>query len=104
MGWIVGAQGRVTDGMELRPQGVESFLEMPLSERRQTGEMTAHLRTLLPEARITVGTEVPRSLYVMNNQRLADDLGFKARWTMETGLVDYLNRVRRHAGLPPVAG
>ncbi len=72
------------------------------SERRQMGEMTSHLRTLLPEARITVGSEAPRSLYVMNNDRLVNDLGFKAGWTMETGMVDYLNRVRHHAGLPPV--
>ncbi len=74
------------------------------SERRQMGEMTAHLRTLLPDATITVGTEIPRSLYLMNNQRLVNDLGFKASWTMETGMADYLNRVRQTAGLPPVSG
>ncbi|MGQ4809371.1 hypothetical protein NKDENANG_02788 [Candidatus Entotheonellaceae bacterium PAL068K] len=66
--------------------------------------MTSHLRTLLPEARITVGTEVPRSLYLMNNDRLVNDLGFKTGWSMEIGMVDYLNRVRHHAGLPPVVG
>lgn len=73
------------------------------SERRQMGEMTSHLRTLLPEAQIAVGTEVPRSLYLMNNQRLVEDLGFQARWTMETGMADYLNRVRQDAGMPPVS-
>lgn len=74
------------------------------SERRQMGEMTGVLRDLLPEAEITVGTEIPRSLYLMNNQRLVEDLGFQAQWTMETGMADYLNRVRYDAGLPPVAG
>ena len=67
------------------------------------GEMTAHLRMLLPEAQITVGTDVPRSLHLMNNDRLVNELGFQARWTMETGMVDYLNRVRANAGLAPVA-
>ena len=74
------------------------------SERRQMGDMTAHLRKLLPEAQISVGTEVPRSLYLMNNDRLVNDLGFQAKWTMETGMVDYLNRVREGAGLSPVHG
>lgn len=73
------------------------------SERRQMGEMTAHLRHLLPETRITVGTDIPRSLYLMNNDRLVNELGFKASWRMETGMMDYLNRVRHQAGLPPVA-
>ncbi len=72
------------------------------SERRYMGEMTSHLRHLLPEARISVGTEQPRNLYLMNHDRLVNDLGFKARYTMETGMVDYLNRVRRDAGFPPV--
>ena len=46
---------------------------------------------------------MPRSLYLMNNDRLVSELGFQAHWTMETGMVDYLNRVRENAGLPPVA-
>ncbi len=74
------------------------------SERRQMGEMTSHLRHLLPEARISVGTERPRSLYLMSNDRLVNDLGFKAQYTMETGMVDYLNRVRAEAGLPSLNG
>lgn len=74
------------------------------AERRQMGEMTAHLRQILPEAQIDVGTDRPRSLYLLNNDRLVNELGFKARWSMETGLVDYLNLVRGEAGLPPIKG
>lgn len=74
------------------------------AERRQMGEMTSYLRQILPEAQIDVGTGRPRSLYLLNNDRLVNELGFKARWSMETGLVDYLNLVRGEAGLPPIKG
>jgi nucleoside-diphosphate-sugar epimerase len=40
----------------------------------------------------------------MNAANLRKDLGFKPKYTMETGMVDYLNMVRRNAGLPPVKG
>jgi len=73
------------------------------SERRRLGEVTAHLQDLLPDAQITVSSQpVEDPLQLMSNQRLVEDLGFKAQYTMETGMVDYLNRVRTQAGLPPV--
>ena len=73
------------------------------SERRRLGEVTAHLQDLLPDAQITVSSQpVEDPLQLMSNKRLVEDLGFKARYTMETGMVDYLNRVRSQAGLPPV--
>jgi nucleoside-diphosphate-sugar epimerase len=40
----------------------------------------------------------------MNWQNLRKDLGFEPRYTMETGLPDCVNTVRKAAGLPPGQG
>lgn len=72
------------------------------AERRQMANVTAHLRKLLPEARIGVSENPVRTTPNMNCQNLRKELGFEPRYSMETGLTDYLNIVRRAAGLPPV--
>jgi hypothetical protein len=38
----------------------------------------------------------------MNCENLMKDLDFKPRYTMETGLTEYVNAVRKSAGLAPV--
>lgn len=74
------------------------------SERRRMGDVTAHLRRILPDSEISVGTELPPFLFhLMNNDRLRNELGFKPRYTMETGMTHFLNNIRSMAGLPPVA-
>ena len=65
-------------------------------------DVTAHLRKLLPHARITVSTKPVWTTPQMNFENLRKELGFKPRYTMETGLVHYLNMVRSKAGLPLV--
>ena len=40
-------------------------------------------------------------LQLMSNRRIIEDLGFRAKYTMETGMVEYLSMVREQAGLPP---
>jgi UDP-glucose 4-epimerase len=74
------------------------------AERRRMADVTAHLRRLLPEAQIGVSTKRVRTTPNMNCQNLRRDLGFEPRYNMETGLTDYLNIVRKAAGLPPVSG
>ena len=73
------------------------------SERCTMGEVPAYLRRVLPDADISVGTEPVNLFALMSNERLRDELGFRPRYTMETGMTDYLNRVRSREGLPPVA-
>ena len=74
------------------------------SERRRMGDVTAHLRKILPDSEIGVGTEPPPFLFhLMNNARLRNELGFVPKFTMETGLTHFLNNIRSMAGLPPVA-
>ena len=65
-------------------------------------DVTAHLRKLLPEAQIGVSAKPVRTTFNMNCQSLRTDLGFAPRYNMETGLTDYVNVVRKAAGLPPV--
>jgi nucleoside-diphosphate-sugar epimerase len=74
------------------------------SEMRRMADVTAHLRKLLPEARITVSDKPVPTAPKMNYDNLRRDLGFEPRYTMETGMVHYLNLVRKAAGLPPVSG
>jgi UDP-glucose 4-epimerase len=74
------------------------------AEMRRMADVTAHLRRLLPEASISVSEQRVATVPKMNCDNLRKDLGFQPRYTMETGMVDYLNLVRKAAGLPPVRG
>ncbi len=72
------------------------------AEVRRMGDVTALLRRLLPQASITVSEQRVATVPKMNCGNLRKDLGFQPRYTMESGMVDYLNLVRKAAGLPPV--
>jgi nucleoside-diphosphate-sugar epimerase len=74
------------------------------AEMRRMADVTDHLRKLLPEARITVSEKPVPTVPKMNYDNLRKDLGFQPRYTMETGMTDYLNLVRTSAGLPRVKG
>ena len=74
------------------------------AERRRMGDATAHLRKLLPEARIGVSNKAVPNIAKMNCENLRRDLDFKPRYTMDTGLTEYVNAVRKAAGLPLVKG
>ena len=73
------------------------------SEHRAVGDVTKVVRALLPDADITVSKEPADVLYLVSAQRLRSELGFKPRYTIEEGMVEYLNAVRSRAGLAPVA-
>ncbi len=74
------------------------------AERRRMADITDHLRKLLPEAQITISERRVITTPNMNCNNLKKDLGFQPRYTMESGMTDYLNMVRKAAGLPPVKG
>jgi UDP-glucose 4-epimerase len=74
------------------------------AEMRRMADVTAHLRRLLPQASITVSEQRVPTVPKMNCDNLRKDLGFQPRYTMETGMVDYLNLVRKAAGLPALRG
>ncbi|HJU29114.1 MAG TPA: SDR family oxidoreductase, partial [Candidatus Binataceae bacterium] len=72
------------------------------TERRRMADVTAHLRKLLPEARIGVSEKRVWTTPNMKCENLRRDLGFDPRYSMESGLTEYLNDVRKAAGLPPL--
>lgn len=74
------------------------------AERRRMADVTAHLRKLLPEARIGVSDKPVPNIAKMNCENLRRDLDFRPRYTMETGLTEYINDVRKAAGLTLVKG
>jgi UDP-glucose 4-epimerase len=74
------------------------------AERRRMADVTAHLRNLLPEAQIGVSDKKVMTVPDMSIVNLRKDLRFEPRYTMESGLTDYLNMVRKAAGLTPVKG
>ena len=102
--WIYGADAAEAWYLALTVKDPAHRVFNVRSERRTVGDVTSYLGRILPDARIDEETEpVAEPLQLMSNRRLVEDLGFKAKWTMETGMVDYLNRVRAQAGMPPVA-
>jgi hypothetical protein len=72
------------------------------AERRRMADVTAHLRKLLPEARIGISDKGVPNIANMNCENLRKDPDFKPRYTMETGLTEYVNAVRKSAGLAQV--
>ena len=73
------------------------------SERIRVGDLTAYLRRILPDAEISISNETRETWPLMNTERLRNELRFRPRYTMETGIDHYVNMVRAREGLPPVA-
>ena len=101
--WIYAADAAEAWYRALTVQNPPHMVYNMRSERRRSGEVTAHLRRILPDAQITVSDGPVSRTHLMNVERLHTELGFQASYTMETGMVHYLNMVRGQAGLPPVA-
>jgi nucleoside-diphosphate-sugar epimerase len=63
-------------------------------EQRLGADWTRVLRELLPDAQIGVSDKPMLAPQVLDSTRLVEELGFRPRYTLETGLADYLERVR----------
>jgi nucleoside-diphosphate-sugar epimerase len=100
--FIYAADGAEVWWLALEVERPKHFVFNMRAEQRPVGDMTRHLRRLLPEAEIRVGTQPGLMMQLMDNTRLVSELGFEPRYSLETGLEDYVNRVRHRAGLPPV--
>jgi len=64
------------------------------AQQRRVGDLTAHLRRLLPQAQLEVAGERTQELQLMDNTRLVSELGFAPRYTMEAGVEKYIEEVR----------
>lgn len=65
------------------------------SECRHVGEITHFLRSLLPEADISVSESPHVMTSLLRTDRLRNELGFEPRYTTEEGLTEYVEAVRR---------
>jgi UDP-glucose 4-epimerase len=67
------------------------------SERRRVGDFTRALRELLPDAVIrTSETQPDHSHKPMDGRSLKKELGFTPRYTLKSGLEDYIERIRAY--------
>lgn len=64
------------------------------AEQRPVGAITAAIAKFVPEAEITIAAERSGELQLMSNDRLVEELGFVPRYTVETGVEQYVNEVR----------
>jgi nucleoside-diphosphate-sugar epimerase len=67
---------------------------------RKTGEITAYLREILPQAKISVSDKPFVMTSLVKTDRLRTELGFTPKYTVEEGILAYLNDVRRREGMP----
>jgi len=67
---------------------------------RKTGELTAYLREILPNATIGVNEKPMTMTSLVKTDRLRTELGFTPKYTVEEGIVAYLNDVRKREGMP----
>ena len=61
---------------------------------RKTGEITAYMREILPGAQISVSDKPFVMTSLFNTTRLRTELGFTPKYTVEEGILAYLNDVR----------
>ena len=64
------------------------------AEQRPVGDFTRLLRGHFPNAEIAVADGSTGGLQLMDNTRLVRELGFEPGYTLETGLADYVERIR----------
>jgi UDP-glucose 4-epimerase len=63
--------------------------------RCRVGEITAQLRALLPDARISVSDVPLEAGPLLNSERIAGELGFAPRYSVERGVAAYVDAVAR---------
>jgi nucleoside-diphosphate-sugar epimerase len=61
--------------------------------RYRVGEITEALREVLPQARISVSATPLEAGPLLNGQRIAGELGFAPRYTLERGVAAYVDAV-----------
>ena len=64
-------------------------------EHRPLGDFTRILRELMPEGEMEVATGNARFVQLMNTGRLANELRFQRRYTLEQALAEYVEQVER---------
>jgi nucleoside-diphosphate-sugar epimerase len=67
---------------------------------RKTGEITAYMREILPQAQISVSDKPFVMTSLVKTDRLRTELDFTPQYTVEDGILAYLTDVRKREGMP----
>ncbi len=93
MDWIYGPDAAEALYCALMAKEVTHRIYNMCSDNWRAGEMTSLIRKHVPNAQITVDAEPWEALRLMSNERLRTELGFQPRYTLETGLGEYLQMI-----------
>jgi nucleoside-diphosphate-sugar epimerase len=94
--WTYAADAAHAAWLALTAPHLQHHLYNVSSERRPVGDYTKALRELLPQAAIVTADCDPGHPHVpMDNSRLKT-LGFAPRFTLKSGLEDYIERIRAY--------
>ena len=96
--WTYAGDAAQAAWLALAAPKVSHHLYNVQAERGPVGSYTNALRKLLPGADISSSeTELPGNAHApMSNTRLVQDLGFKPAYSLETGVADYIERIRTY--------
>lgn len=102
--WTYAADAAQAAWLALSAERLSHHLYNVGAERRPVGEFTQAMRELLPEAAITETDENPGNPHApLDASRLRNDLGFAPKFTLRTGLQDYIERIRAYDRYQAVA-
>jgi UDP-glucose 4-epimerase len=94
--WTYAADAAQAGWLALTAENPPHRLYNVQGEQRRIGDFTASLREQLPDVEITVDdTELPGTAHrFLDGARLRTDLGFTPKYPLESGVPDYVGRVR----------
>lgn len=98
--WMYVADAAEVFRLAYRAKNLKHRIFNMSSERRLTGEITAYLRAILPQAKVSVSDKPLVMTSLVKTERLRTELGFTPKYTVEEGILAYLNDVRKREGLP----
>lgn len=96
--WTYGGDAAQAVWLALTVKNPKYRLFNVAGERRPIGDFIKKLRELLPEANITSddNERVDSEHRFMDATRIREHLGFQPRYSLETGLEDYIKRLREY--------
>jgi UDP-glucose 4-epimerase len=94
--WTYAADAAQAAWLALTAEQLSHHLYNVCSERRRVGDFTSTLREVLPQAVIRISDAEPGHPHApMDNTRMKS-LGFGPKYTLRSGLQDYIERIRAY--------
>lgn len=94
--WTYAADAAQACWLALTTDRLQHHLYNVGSERRRIGDFTAVLREVLPQSDITVTDANPGNPHAPMDSTRLQTLGFVPRYTMKSGVEDYVERIRAY--------